>query len=460
MAAAIFLAPMPLGANRPWAWSLLSTLVFSAIAVFLITSRQSVWPALKQQQLVVVLLLAFAGIPLLQMVPLPLSVAQLFAPGAVDAWALIGRNDFVPVSIDVALTADFGLRQAAALLLAIVMLSLFRHRAVRWQFVNVLVAVALINAVIGLWAFLSGKPMTGTYVNKNHFAGLLSMVLPLAVAAAIRCWRDSTQQVGATVTDYRFFAWVGAILVLSLALVLSGSRGGVMASFVALMLTLFVFVGPGRQRRRLLVGLVAGILVMGVVVGLLMGDDAMLRSYLRGVSERPLQWADTLRLVPDFWLLGSGVGTYNYAYPAIKSPELGFVRFDHAHNDYLEILVTMGVIGLLLFMVSVVVVFSQVLRPAVLRRGLAHNALAFGAAWSVAAGLAHAAVDFNLQIPANFLIFFLVLMLLASTARGRSRQRTSVSNADPASVGRTPGNDAALSNVHQRVPHGPPTTLT
>jgi hypothetical protein len=60
---------------------------------------------------------------------------------------------------------------------------------------------------------------------------------------------------------------------------------------------------------------------------------------------RGAQWADTLRAVRDFPIIGSGLGTYAFNYPFYKTLRVKAV-FDHAHNDYLELLSEGGVVGL------------------------------------------------------------------------------------------------------------------
>lgn len=416
--AVIFLAPLPLGANRPWAWSLLSALELTLVAVALVVSRQSAWRSATGQRSLVALMLAFAALPVLQLIPMPAELLQVTGAGSLHAWSLAGRSGAVPASIDIGLTMDVGIRQAASVLLALLMLRLFRYREVCWQFVHLVIAMGVLNALLGLSMFLAGDAMTGTYANKNHFAGLIGMALPLAVAAMVRRRRQCHSRHRSPGSDIRYVIFSGAALLLGTALLLSASRGAVAASVLALLLTLVVFVNSRAVRRRLLLAALSIGVLGAVALALLVGEEALWDMYVNSLGGRTLQWLDTLRVAPQYWLLGSGVGTYDFAYPAFKSPQLGFVRYDHAHSDYLEFLTTMGVVGLALFLSIVGVSLSGIARRDFLRRGLQNNALAFGAAWSAVAALIHAGADFNLQIPANFLLFLGVLMLLASSTRG------------------------------------------
>lgn len=420
----VFLAPLPLGANRPWAWSLLAGLEFIVVALFLLFARQHVLPPQGASRSLFYLLLALAVMPLLQLMPLPIAVMQVIGPGSVQAWLLTDPTaTAVPASIDGVRTLDIGIRQGATLLMALVMLRLFQYRDVRWQFVNLLITVGVLNAAVGLAMFFSGTSMAGTYVNKNHFAGLMCMVLPLAVGAVIRRWRQCRSRSHSPGSDYRFVILLVAAVLLGIALVLSGSRGALLATTLALLLVSVLFARSWSEwtkwalRLMLLAALAA--LAVALVAGFAEVTDIYARSFN---NERVVQWLDTLHAVPHYWLLGSGAGTYDYVYPAFKSPEQGYPRFDHAHNDYLELLLTTGVVGGALALAALVTVIRLFMSANVLRDGLAGRELAFAACWSVLTALIHAIVDFNLQIPANFLIFMLVLMLLASRSSQQSKR--------------------------------------
>jgi len=127
---------------------------------------------------------------------------------------------------------------------------------------------------------------------------------------------------------------------------------------------------------------------------------------------RLIQWMDALVALPEYWLLGVGTGGYDYFYAAIKSPQLGALRYDHAHNDYLEFFVTTGVVGLFLFIGCIFFLFRGYFAFAKRQGSTEHNVDIYAAFWAVSTVLIHSIVDFNLQIPANFLLFLYAAMLL------------------------------------------------
>ena len=139
-------------------------------------------------------------------------------------------------------------------------------------------------------------------------------------------------------------------------------------------------------------------------------------------DERWLQWSDSLRLARDYWLTGSGGGTYEYVFPAYKSPGYRPLVYHHVHNDYLEFLGNDGVIGLA-FLLGIFVTWMVMLRKLYhVRRDPFLKGICFGVCLAVTTGIVHAFFDFNLQVPANALMLFALMGLGLGTVtinRGR-----------------------------------------
>jgi O-antigen ligase len=379
-------------------------------------------------------------LPLLQLIPLPIALLEWVSPGSASIWSAETKATFAPISIDPGQTLDIGMRQAGIISLALIVMALMRHRTVRAQFVWLMAAIGLLNAVFGLLTFLGGIDLlyfkqatggfgavTGTYVNKNHFAGLMEMALPFVVAMSIRSKMRSESRGVIAYTDGVFWMWAGACFLMLVALLLSASRAGVAASVAGLLLSIALFSKQGSHLgKKVAVTVFVGGLI-GLVAFAVVGFDTFWQIYgQRGLSNaRLLLWMDSLRLVPQFWLLGGGVGVYDYLLPVVKSAGLHSARYDHAHNDYVEFLVTMGPVGLLMFLGVLGLIYRRLMRSRRREEGVAGSPALFAAVWALTAMLLHALLDFNLQIPANNLLFFIVAMLLWSGLSHGRRRRAS-----------------------------------
>ncbi|MBZ5642567.1 MAG: O-antigen ligase family protein [Acidobacteriia bacterium] len=260
-----------------------------------------------------------------------------------------------------------------------------------------------------------GTPF-GPYVNRNHFAGLMELLIPPGVAI---------QVMGGERRDQMPLLALFTVLPIG-ALFLSASRGGIM-SFVAEMAFLAILVILRRRERK---ALVAAVLVVGFAVMLVswLGIGAAMERFesYKGleVSEgrRVGMLHGTMHIFLDHPVLGTGLGTLQQVYPRYETVYDGLV-VNHAHNDYAEALAETGAIGGICFGLFLVALFWngwKILTADTDGRNLAYHA---GALIACLGLLVHAFVDFNFHIPSNALLFLLQAALATSvlplSERGR-----------------------------------------
>jgi O-antigen ligase len=130
---------------------------------------------------------------------------------------------------------------------------------------------------------------------------------------------------------------------------------------------------------------------------------------------RLVYWSNATSIVRDFPLLGTGLGTFASVYPAYEESSLSG-HLSHAHNDYLEYLSELGVVGMILLSggIAFMVVSSFLIWR--VRRHPEVKGLAMGSIVAIVVILIHSIADFNLHIPANMVLFTVVLSMTAVTA--------------------------------------------
>ena len=117
-------------------------------------------------------------------------------------------------------------------------------------------------------------------------------------------------------------------------------------------------------------------------------------------NSRALIWADTVRLVGAYPVFGCGLGAYESALQPYKTVA-PLLTVDYAHNDYLQLLAELGVLGFAPLLFLVAVIYRRALRHATrLVRG-PDAYLALATAGGLTAIAIHSLADFNLYIPAN-----------------------------------------------------------
>lgn len=275
---------------------------------------------------------------------------------------------------------------------------------------------------------------TGTYVNPSHFAGLLEMILPLVLVAALYRWewwvaRSGSQRLQgigehaeAVAQAALPSALAGAIFV---AILFSRSRMGIFSAAAGVGILVLAWLWSTPQRRRAALILTAMISV-AVALGAWIGMNPVFERFAHLEADtvpRLRVWQDSLVLVRARPWLGTGFGSFADVYPQVQSTLLG-KTVDHAHNDYLQAAVELGIPAAVILFVAVAalslrgLVFGVFCTPT--RR---ERFQALGCATGVLALLVHSAADFNLQLPANAVVFAALLGILWTLTQGGKTQR-------------------------------------
>jgi O-antigen ligase len=408
-----------------WQWIALVIAVASAVCIVL-RPRRILTSALTLEDL---LLCALAAWMLAAMIPLPPALVQFLSPHRADA-ALAARaltgNDhaaWFPVSSAPAATFErlLFVLPAMAVFVAAREMPGWWPRGRAWIAVAPVIAVAAIEGALGATQThgdLDGSPgfrvVSGTYVNRNHYAGLLALALPLALAWAAELWaraarRERTRPepgwppIDALLGVATLLLAAGAILA---GVILSQSRMGLVAASTGLATMAFGGLWLHSRRHRISGWLwLMPILVVLGIVAFLSADATVLRfgEALGGGIEdegRLTLWRESWRLFRAYPLTGTGLGTYAHALSPFRSwMPMNAVEF--AHNDYLQILDELGVIG---FALAMTLAGCIVRRSVVWLRAESRSPwLGLGLLAAFAAAGLHSTVEFNLYIPANAL---------------------------------------------------------
>jgi O-antigen ligase len=255
------------------------------------------------------------------------------------------------------------------------------------------------GALYGLVQPRWGGYIFGPYVNHNNYAGLMEMLIALAGGLGFSLRR------GHPAKTFVLFA----VLICLVSVLLSGSRGGVIAlgAEFALFTAALLAARPGAQERRRTVA-------AGLAMALLAGasffwlDPGRVWNRWQQLAEareltaddRARMSADALSMARKHAAWGVGLGAFASAYPAYQTVVTDQI-IDYAHNDYAQFLGEGGAAAGVLLLISLPAFFWLAFRR--LRRRLKEPGgwLQLGAAVGVCGLLVHSLVDFNLHIPAN-----------------------------------------------------------
>jgi O-antigen ligase len=391
------------------------------LVYFRFTSKDDLAPALQPWlKWPPLLLLAFI---MFQLVPLPLWLLRAVSPArstlAQSLQPILPGNGFAPISVYPSATLAHLLRAAAYTAVFLLARELaWRTLERRWLIIAPVVIVAGVEAVWGLLQYSPDSVAHGTYVNRNHFAGLLELSLPFAVVYPIAALKKRGHESLRQAALISISVALAALMVLGI--VLSLSRTGFVASFASLLL-IGLLAPDGRvkvARRFATAGFVTAALIAG---SLYLAPDPLI-SRFGEVSETPTDlkpdtrtriWKDTLALVADYPLAGCGLGAFEQAFPRYRTflPQLAV---NTVHNDYLQFLSELGVIGFAIAVAGMIVVFLSAAFAVFHSGDSATSHVAIASVAALAAILIHSFTDYNLYIPANAMVVAWIAGVVAS----------------------------------------------
>ena len=454
-------APIPLGSNRAWAWSVLEIGAYSLTLGWLVLwllrktsipeSFVRAWPAL-------VILLVWLAHLAFSILPLPVALVELISPESARMQHLtdaIGvKRDAMTLSVDPAASKAFLLKSLAYACVFVLLLALASSRGRILTLARVLVYAAVVHSIYAVLMHLGevtheyfgtvirhGTQASGTYVNRNHFAGYLEMTLAMGIGLLIAGLSDRR-----AATWKRFLSnlleWILspkmvlrlALCVLVIALTTTHSRMGNTAFFASLLIAGVVGIALSRHATRNTVILLVSLIVIDLaIVGSWFGVEKLAQrieqTTMEDIQAREEPKQHVLALIRDYPAVGAGGGTFYITFPRYR-PESVTAFFDFAHNDYAQFAAETGVIGLGLMGVLVVTTLAAALLAQWRRRDPLMRGMSFACIMGVTSILIHSWVDFNLQIPANA-VYFMVLLALGWISLHLDRQGVDVPRRRP-----------------------------
>ena len=401
------------GASQGNALSLMAVEVASVpllfVALYLVLARAAPQGSVAP----LVLMALIVAVPILQLIPLPASV-----------WTRLPGREPIAQILDVtklgrpALPFSMAPQQTWRSLLALappvamlaggLLLSDFQRRvmAVVW------LVLAVVSLGIGMLQLLQGQDsplyfyditnpgsLVGVFSNRNNEAALFYSLMPLAAvfAAEFTGRFDDRRAIPALLAVLYFFVAIVGVAA-------TRSRAGIAITAVALLGSAAVIVRSGalRRHRRAVLGMGLGsVVAIGAV--LLFGLAPILDRFTSGGGEpRFTGWPIVIGQLQKFLPLGSGIGSFQTVYLAAEPlTEVSPIYFNHAHNDYLELVLETGYVGAALMAAFVIWFLVRATRIWTGRGG----DMAAASTLIVVVLMAHSLVEYPLRTEALAVLF-------------------------------------------------------
>ena len=430
-------ATLAFGGVQPLTYSLLEIAIFAALLVLLVRQTRHgriqlplpVWPVL------------FALLVVLQMIPLPAAWIGRVNPQRLLPSSILALepalHPLTTLSIYPHATAlDLAkfLAYVAAFVLAAYVFDSHKRKSL---LIHVLICLGIFEAAYGIVQYLTGwqkiftyqkvyytDTATGTFINHNHFAGFIELTFPFVLASVFyyfQMWQEGRRRgparvdpamAGSAGVQTLLFAFL--LVVALIAVIFSQSRGGILSTTLTI-----VFLGLLAQlktkKKVWMLGLAVFVLI-AVGYGLWIGLNPVLSRFAQfngGVryleAEGRLSfWQGSLGLIREHPLMGIGLGAFQWGFSHFQTTWLNFT-VDHAHNDYIETIVETGALGAALLFIPILGLLVRMIHSFLTDSRRYRPSVTLGCIGSTLALLTHSVTDFNLHVPANALVFALVL---------------------------------------------------
>lgn len=449
--AVLILGPLIFGTSRLWIWSAaaLCLIVFLSLVLFIAGARERATRVFRVPAVMPLILLALFHV--LQLIPLPPEIIHAISPAIYAKYSMtiyiVDPSVWMPVSIAPRLT----LIALLGFLTCLTVYWLTVQHMLHWQrlqntlktiswFIFIYAAFSIIQhlalngkAICLLPALHKNAASFGTYINRNHYAGLMEMVMPLLIALYMAN-RPPGMYLTIREQILEFFNFRGASVTLipaftailaAASIFIARSRSGMAITIFSLLMMGTLIHGHGRKEKMKGMHL-AIIAVLAVSFVSMTGWQPVIERFETTQVEqqlqtgRPVSWQNSWKIVKEFITTGTGFGTFIDIYPAYQTNFKNMI-LSHAHNDYLESAQEGGVSAVLLMSFFLATLFFSTWKRWKKRANRLSGYTWAGSVTGITAILLHSMTDFNMHIGANRIWFFFLCGLAVAAVNGNSR---------------------------------------
>jgi O-antigen ligase len=357
------------------------------------------------------IIIIFIALGVFQIIPLPVFLLKAISPKTFiiyQQYALrAGSGGFLQLSFYSLVSKEEIIKFISFLIIFFAALNTIEKKK---QFERLFLGIIFYGLILSFYGiikkyFILEKQIThsfSTFGNSNHFAGYMLMVASLAIGYAVSLQNKSKKLI---------FGFIAAIICATIFLSLS--RAGSFALIFSLTLMLFLLMREGMIKK---IYWVIGIaLILAGIFVFVAGFEPIKFKFLHLVQDWLVRFTlakDALRIIKDFPLFGVGWGNFRYIYPHYQTIPTFPAYFDYLHNDHLQLMVEMGLVGYFLYFLFLFKIFRNIFIELSKRRDPFVKGIVLGGACGLFGVILHNLVDFDFHIPAIYFLFWLILALI------------------------------------------------
>lgn len=445
----LFTLPWPHGGEINWQYLPFVSFTLLLLCYFLLTQKSSLKP-LNNIKTPLFFLFLWLSYSILQVIPMPFTFIETLSPQTLSHFKSIelinpnyNKMSANTISIYPYITIVDSLKNASYIAIFILMYLLLSSKKRVLQLSNVIFFSSAVIALYSIINYLTGgmidfvssippwtadwsKATHGTFSYQNHYASFLTLTIPLGFGllyANIKNNKNITSTKFTLHKTVEIILSINAVYILSLiimimSLIKTASRGGNTVFIISIALTVLLLIFKTNNSylhklRKLSYISLAGASIIFILILSGITNTLSQRLDKQGYSPngRDIMQQTAFSIIKDYPVFGSGAGTYPYLQHKYKSEKLGTTEMSkRAHNDYLELLCNQGIIGFLLLGIAISLLYIKIFKALNTIKG-SLKGIHIACFTSINAILIHSLMDFNFQLPANTVYFYLLLAL-------------------------------------------------
>ena len=351
----------------------------------------------------------FIFLVLLQLIALPRGLLQYLSPGTAQLYLDFGFISMKNLTLSVYPDMTLGM-----------LLQFLSYLAVFFVIINyfdtdekvqrVILVIIFSGFVYSFYGVIERFTIVGvefsTFTNRNHFSAYIQMIIPLAIGYSL------TRR---SVAIRSIFIFLASTMLLALFLALS--RAGIICIVLSLLILAIILRMKYTLKKDAAI-IILVVLLFSVLLGVFVGFDPTMQRLKTLVT--PFQVLairlslikDTLSIFKDFPLWGVGLGVFGEIFQKYKSLGGAVETYSFAHNEPLQLIAETGLLGFLSVTVFLFGYLKRILHLLFKRRNLHVIYLSLGCLVGLTSIFLHSFFDFVFHIPANALLFVIILALI------------------------------------------------
>jgi O-antigen ligase len=405
----VVLAALLFGSVETWAYSFIGIVTVIFFNIWLHVSKHKV-THFFQNPLIKLMIASLTGFILygfIQIIPLPVQIIKVLSPSTYHILQELSlESSCKSISFYPFETINEIIKIIIYAMIFFMAASLSRDKDILIKLLSALVICGFILTIFAIIQKVTwngkiywfreltrgGNPF-GPWVNSNHFANFMGMIVPLGLGLSL--FSDTVE---------KKFLYIFFSLFIAIGIFFTLSRAAIVSFIVS---TVFFFMYSGLRGSGKKTILYPGVffLILGGEL-LYFGIGPVLKIFAKtdfSTEGRFIVWSGTFEAIKDYFFWGTGLGTFQYVFPLYCPEELSNRRiyFD-AHNDYIQLMLETGLMGSILVSVFIFTIILIGLKYSPKRRYLPFIASLLA---SMLFMLLHSIFEFNFQMPANTLLF-------------------------------------------------------